>query len=111
MGGTEYRDGFTLTASKYGPGVALFNLGKQYMEMELDVGKVDTAEFHDVKLNVYLNGESVPSEQYSLSSEKSFTHLKIKLNNASDLKLELSCSIKQGWGTQYGFYNIVLDKK
>lgn len=106
VSGDSYRSGFVIGCDHSilgeGDGYALFKLDNKYTKMEFDVGKTDDYEIQDVDLLVYLDGE-IQDEEYHLLGEASSKHIVISVNNATDLKIQLT----GGSRVKYGFYNVI----
>lgn len=70
--------------------------------MTFNVGRTNDYEKEDVILKVYLNDEY--KEEYSLRAQSPPVQLKIDLNYANSMKLEIT----GGGRVMYGFTNVVL---
>ena len=106
MGGNTYNKGFVIyddhSLFGEGDGYALFDLQGKYSKMTFNVGRTNDYEKEDVILKVYLNDEY--KEEYSLSAQSPPVQLKIDLNYANSMKLEIT----GGGRVMYGFTNVVL---
>ena len=105
VAGKTYREGFALGCENvlfsYHDGYALFNLEGKYSEMSFDVGKTDDNDIEDVTLTITLDG--VVQDSYHLSAETPSVHMSIPLNNADNMKMQVT----DGHRVRYGFFNIV----
>ena len=106
MGGNTYNKGFVIyddhSLFGEGDGYALFDLQGKYSKMTFNVGRTNDYEKEDVMLKVYLNDEY--KKEYSLSAQSPPVQLKIDLNYANSMKLEIT----GGGRVKYGFSNVVL---
>lgn len=106
MAGKKYTNAFALGCDYSlfggGDGYALFNLNSRYKTLSFDVGKIDEYEMQDVTLNIYLDGRL--KDSYELSAEAISKHITVDLNNALQLKLEIT----GGSRVKYGFVNAII---
>lgn len=103
MAGNKYSDAMQMG---YGaviddPCSALFNLNGAYETLSFDVGKISGK--HNATLNVYLDGSLY--ETFELSAEDLPRTINVSLDNALQLKLELSTSFH----TYYGIANAFIE--
>ncbi|MGN1166445.1 MAG: Ig-like domain-containing protein [Lachnospiraceae bacterium] len=109
MSGTEYTNGFVLRSQSvkeaWGNSAAMFNTNGNFSALKISVGHVDGTLSKDAEIYVFLDGESDPSQTYTIKASEAPTTLNIPLYYAKGVKISLQ-NVTSNWSTtRYGFTN------
>ena len=109
MSNTKYSQGFVLRSQSvketWGNSAAMFNTNGNFRSLKINVGHVDGSLNKNVEIYVFLDGESEPSQTYTIKADEPPTTLNIPLYYVKGVKISLQ-NVTSNWSTtQYGFVN------
>ncbi len=107
MSGKSYDTGFVLTTQSitdvWGNSAAMFNTNGNFSALKVKIGHVDANYTEDAKIYIYLDGESEPSQTYTINASDVARIYTIPLNYANSVKIALQ-NVHSNWTTEsFGF--------
>ena len=107
MSGKAYDTGFVLTTQSimevWGKSAAMFNTNGNFSALKVKIGHVDASYTKDAEVYIYLDGETEPSQTYTINASDVAREYTIPLNYADSVKIALQ-NVHSNWTTEsFGF--------
>lgn len=107
MSGEAYGTGFVLRTQSvmetWGKSAAMFNTNGEFSALKVRIGHIDGGYTKDAEIYVYLDGETEPSQTYTINASDIARVYTIPLNHADSVKIALE-NVHSNWTTEaFGF--------